>query len=295
MMERPTCSRLADGKRLHLCHGPISIVLQALGEPAAVRDAEQAATNRFATILEELCDELFCLRTPMCADSCAPQGATARRMHDAVRPFAARSFITPMAAVAGAVADEILQSMTEAAMLEKAYVNNGGDIAVHLSPACTFTAGIVDRVAAPHIVGTTRITGACPVRGIATSGWGGRSFSRGIADAVTILAASAAAADAAATIVANAVDLPGHPGISRHAAATLQPDSDLGDMMVTTGVGALGKHEIADALANGLRVAQEWVNAGRIAAAALFLQAGHTSTRNFVLAGPPLPQAAVHA
>ena len=66
------------------------------------------------------------------------------------------------------------------------------------------------------------------MRGIATSGWRGRSFSLGIADAVTVLADRAAAADAAATIIANAVDLPGHPAIVRVPACELAPDSDLG-------------------------------------------------------------------
>ena len=78
-------------------------------------------------------------------------------------------------------------------------------------------------------------------RGIATSGRHGRSFSLGIADAVTVLAKTASQADAAATIIANAVDLPGHPGIVRLPANELQPDSDLGARLVTRGVGALGR------------------------------------------------------
>ena len=67
-----------------------------------------------------------------------------------------------------------------------------------------------------------------PSRGIATSGRHGRSFSLGIADAVTVLARTASQADAAATIIANAVDLPGHPAIVRCRRDELQPDSDLG-------------------------------------------------------------------
>ena len=83
-----------------------------------------------------------------------------------------------------------------------------------------------------------------PVRGIATSGRHGRSFSLGIADAVTVLAKTAAQADAAATVIANAVDLPGHPAILRRPACELQPDSDLGDRLVTRDVGALSEQEI---------------------------------------------------
>ena len=76
-----------------------------------------------------------------------------------------------------------------------------------------------------------------PVRGIATSGWRGRSFSLGIADAVTVLAATAAKADAAATIIANAVDLPNHAAITRVPAREIAPDNDLGERLVTRAVG----------------------------------------------------------
>ena len=136
-----------------------------------------------------------------------------RRMVAAVAPYCERTFITPMAAVAGAVAEEILGAMTAAANLSRAYVNNGGDIALHLASGEHFVVGMVERPDRPSLFGTATLDSAQPVRGIATSGWRGRSFSLGIADAVTVLADRAAMADAAATIIANAVDLPGHPEV----------------------------------------------------------------------------------
>ena len=110
-----------------------------------------------------------------------------------------------------------------------------------------------------------------PVRGIATSGWRGRSHSLGIADAVTVLAADAATADAAATLIANAIDLPGHPAIERAPARQLAPESDLGDRLVTTNVGKLTDDEVADALERGRAVADDFVLRGLIVSAALFL------------------------
>src|SRR5690606_38926436 len=107
-----------------------------------------------------------------------------------------------------------------------------------------------------------------PVRGVATSGWRGRSFSLGIADAVTVLARTGAEADAAATLVANAVDLPGHVAVTRRPARDLAPDSDLGDRPVTTGVGPLSPGEIGAALARGLAVAEGFRRRGLIEAAA---------------------------
>ena len=48
--------------------------------------------------------------------------------------------------------------------------------------------GMVERPDRPSLFGTATLDSAQPARGIATSGWRGRSFSLGIADAVTVLA-----------------------------------------------------------------------------------------------------------
>ena len=112
-------------------------------------------------------------------------------------------------------------------------------------------------------------------RGLATSGTGGRSLSMGIADAVTVLGRNGAGADVAATLIANAVDLPGHPAITRVAAEDLQPDNDLGRRLVTRDVGPLGLSDVAAALQRGVAVAERMLAATIIIACALHL-AGET-------------------
>jgi ApbE superfamily uncharacterized protein (UPF0280 family) len=266
---------LPDG-RLHLNDGPIDLIIGAFGAERAVKQAYAATARRFRTILDELCDELPLLRSEMLPSSPEPQGPTARRMDAAVRPFADECFITRMAAVAGAVADEILAAMLEGAELDRAYVNNGGDIAVHLAEGRSFAIGMVDRPDRPGLFGQARVSAGNAIGGIATSGRHGRSFSLGIADAVTILAANAAAADAAATIIANAVDLPDHPNIKRTPANDLDPQSDLGARLVTRDVGELSREEIAQALARGEAEAQHVLRKHQIVAAALHL---HGETR----------------
>jgi uncharacterized protein len=265
----PQKQRLADG-RLHLHDGPIDLIIEAFGETSAAEEAYAAAWRRFATILDELCAELPLLRAdPRGAQ--APQGAVARRMAAAVAPFRARRFITPMAAVAGAVAEEVLEAMTAGRQLTRAYVNNGGDIALHLGRGETFSIGMVDRPDRPSLFGRATIGAADRVRGVATSSWRGRSFSLGAADAVTVLAASAALADAAATLIANAVDIPGHPAIRRTPACDLDPQSDLGERRVTVAVGPLAPGETERALASGVSEAELWLELGLIEAAALRL------------------------
>jgi uncharacterized protein len=269
MRSPPEQRRLADG-RLHFNDGPIDLIIEAFDETPAVEEAYAAAWRRFATILDELCAELPLLRAdPRAAQ--APNGAVARRMAAAVAPLRARRFLTPMAAVAGAVAEEVLEAMTAGRRLARAYVNNGGDIALHLEHDESFSVGMVDRPDLPSLIGRATIGGADRVRGVATSGWRGRSFSLGAADAVTVLAASAALADAAATLIANAVDIPGHPAIRRTPARELDPESDLGDRLVTVAVGPLTPGETERALASGAAEAEFWRERGLIEAAALRL------------------------
>jgi ApbE superfamily uncharacterized protein (UPF0280 family) len=267
-MTRYRVCLLPDGRRLHLHDGPIDLVIEATGEEQAIRAAYEAAEMRFATILDELCGELGLLRQ---ATAQEPKGMTAGRMWRATLPFAQDRFITPMAAVAGSVAEEILAAMTKAADLERAYVNNGGDIALHLAPGACFRIGLIDRPDRPSLFGYAEVRHEDKVRGIATSGWRGRSFSLGIADAVTVLAKSASSADAAATIIANDIDLPGHPAITRIAASDIQPDNDLGTRKVTRGVDALRKDEIGRALAQGERTAERLMAEGLVIAVALHL------------------------
>ncbi len=278
---------LPDGRRLHLQDGPIDLVLDVRGDARAVGDAYRAAAMRFATVLDELCAELPLLRRPAHRERCLVAGAVARRMNEAVAPFADETFITPMAAVAGAVAEEILAAMVAAAVLGRASVNNGGDIALHLGREDSVRVGMVDRPDRPGLFGHVDLDATSPVRGIATSGRRGRSFSLGIADAVTVLARTAAAADAAATVVANAVDLPGHPAISRVPAASLQPDSDLGRRLVTRDVGALAPHAIDRALEAGRRCARDLVRRGLIAGAALHLLGSTRTVMGSALHGLP--------
>jgi ApbE superfamily uncharacterized protein (UPF0280 family) len=272
MKRLPQIGWLADGRRLHLQDGPIDLIVEARGRESNLRAAYDAAARRFTGLLDELCDELSMLRTAADPQQCLLKGPVARRMHAAVAPLALDHFITPMAAVAGAVAEEILGAIVAEARLERAYVNNGGDIALYLADGAHFTVGMAERPDRPGLMATSVIAADDPSRGVATSGRHGRSFSLGIADAVTVLAPTASQADAAATIVANAVDLPGHPAIVRCRADELQPDSDLGARLVTRDVGRLEPCEIMSALEAGADKARALLAAGLIDGAALRLQ-----------------------
>ena len=269
--------RLPDG-RLHLHHGPIDLIIEAEGEEREVEKAYRCARQRFDTILDELVSELPLLRHPLADERPDVSGRIAARMVDAAWPHRPE-FLTPMIAVAGAVADEVLDAIVEQARsqgggrrgLRRAYVNNGGDIALYLTPGTSFTVGLVSEVERGTLAGSVVIEHDNPARGIATSGWRGRSVSFGIADAVTVTGLNAAAADAAATLIANAVKV-GHPSIERRPADEITDWTDLGEREVTVGVHALPTRVVDEALDRGVERAEAAFATSPVTAAALFLQ-----------------------
>ncbi len=276
MWDKPSINRL-PGERLHLRHGPITIVLKVWAAPDVVRQAHRLVTRHFPKILPGLGEELAALRKPV-ATSAKFDSAVAQRMADAALPFA-DVYVTPMAAVAGAVAEEVLRIIMAAGPIEKAFVNDGGDIAFHLEPGQSLKFGVAgdfSEGATPVINGTIVLAAEQGLGGIATSGAHGRSFSLGIADSVTVLARTAAVADVAATLIANAVNVDSK-AVTRKAASKLDPDTDLGDLLVTTKVGTLSPNEIGAALDAGVKQADAYLAKGLIAGAVLMLR-GNTRT-----------------
>ncbi len=261
-MQRAQAFLLPDGRRLHLQHGPIDLIIEVFG--AGRDEAYRRATSRFETILCELVAELPELRAQGRAGTVF-SGSVASRMQVAIAPYCDQ-YVTPMAAVAGAVADEILRHIYLGHGVQKAYVNNGGDVAFYLAPGEQMHAALAS---VPGGLATLQSTS--PFRGIATSGWRGRSFSLGIADSVTVIAKNAACADVAATLIANAVDLPHCPAIERTPARKISPDSDLGDMLVTTGVDTLSAAQVRQALRRGQTNAKSFLERGLVGAVCLQL------------------------
>ena len=294
--------RLLPDGRLHLQHGPIDMILRAEGPGAAA--AHRAAVTRFTTLLEELVSELPLLRQPVQPSTCSLLGAVAQRMAAAARAHWP-GFVTPMSAVAGAGAEAVLQAMVGVPGVIRAFVNNGGDIALSFagdatrgsSPAilppgevpAPYRLAVMTNPARPASPGILEIAPESPWRGVATSGAKGRSYSLGIADSVTVVARDAPAADVAATLIANATDLPGDPAITREPADSLSPDSDLGARLVTTHVLPLDPARIANALDRGEAAARAMLAHGLIGGALIALQGTARLVGDIALAPPSDP------
>ena len=240
-----------EDNKLFLRHGPINIVLEAIGIDKDL--AYQNVKEYFETILEQLVLDMDLLKKEVVFNR-KFNNKISQSMQDATEKFTP-TFITPMAAVAGSIADNILRVLINDTNLEKAYVNNGGDVSFYLNENQTMKSSLA---AIPNMIAEIKYKDKS--RGIATSGWRGKSFSRGIADSVTVLADNAAMADAAATMIGNAVDIYNHPKIKKQPANEMYEDSDLKNLLITVEVGLLTKVEIKEALKNGYQTALQYIN-----------------------------------
>jgi ApbE superfamily uncharacterized protein (UPF0280 family) len=247
--------------------GPMTLTISAWAGGQARPVAAAQTARQALRLLAVLADFQNYLKRPISElppDRPAP--SVVKRARDAAQ--AVGRGLTPLAAVAGAVADELSEVALELGA-DKVIVNNGGDIALRLTPGQTAQMGLRAFPAKDHateqgpeapLLGRLNISDGDGIGGVATSGWGGRSFSLGLADAVSVWAASAALADAAATALGNAVTAE-IDGVTRQPASEIDPASDLGDVLVTTEVPELSPEERAAALAAGreeaLRLRQE--------------------------------------
>ena len=240
-----------EDNRLFLQHGPINIVLEAIGIDKDL--AYQNVKGYFETLLEQLVLDMELLKEEVVFNR-KFNNKISQSMQDATERYSP-AFITPMAAVAGSIADNILRVLINNTNLEKAYVNNGGDVSFYLNKNQIMKTSLA---AIPNMIAEIKYKDKS--RGIATSGWRGKSFSRGIADSVTVLADNAAMADAAATMIGNAVDIYNHPKIKKQPANEMYEDSDLKNLLITVEVGLLTKVEIKEALKNGYQTALQYID-----------------------------------
>lgn len=269
--------RLPSGQ-LFLQHGPVNLVVFVDADAKTVDMAEDSLMATFPYWLGALVAELPLLRTQVSEPGQPLRSEIGGAMLAAAAPFA-DEFVSPMAAVAGAIADAAVATIGRVPNVRRAFVNNGGDIALFLADGTSLEVGLATTNKAAEattsdthgVVGTLTVDASSSIRGIATSGWRGRSMSLGVADAVTVLATTAARADAAATVIASATDTE-TTAATRVPANTLDDDSDLGERLVTQQVGKLQTEERRAALSAGKKVAEAAYARGDILGATLHVQ-----------------------
>lgn len=256
--------------RVRVEYGPVSMVIRAEagGVPlteAAIKGAEAAVAN-----LDALARFQEVARRPITrvAESEA-YPPVLRRMIDAARRTGAAD-VTPMVAVAGAMA-ELVGETVVAAGAKTVIVNNGGDIALFLEPHRTIRVGVVADVSRKEVPLVIPVEGTAGIGGICTSGLGGRSFTKGVATAAVAIGSSAPVADACATLIANST-LVDDPAVEQVRAELLDPDTDIAGHLVTVRVGSLPPEAVARALAQGLEQGRRFINRGLLLGVVLVVQ-----------------------
>lgn len=259
---------LGDGSVLVEC-GPMRMFIEASLNGVPQPDACRKAAVKAIEVLEEAARVKDSLASPWLVCGEPARGTPARVMWDAVRLIGDPD-LTPMAAVAGTISDATADFLEHLGMT-RVLVNNGGDLAIRLRGNEQVFVGIRPDVQGTAISHRVRITREMGIRGVATSGLGGRSFTRGVASAATALAVSTALADAAATALGNATYVE-DASLVRMPADLLYPDTDLRGVDVTVSVGELSESVVGRALDRGITKAEELEARGVIRGACVFVQ-----------------------
>jgi len=200
---------------------------QELGRQAAeVSFTYLEAVAKHQAVLSKLAEDIQSL----------PEDDLAKRMVESVRAVGDID-LTPMAAVAGTIADAVADWLFNRGST-KVVVDNGGDISIRIAANETVAVGIRPQITSLDLSHVANLDDRQPSWGVTTSGRGGRSFTRGIASAVTVIADNASIADAAATSIANACFVE-DDSIVQIPAEQMDLNTDLKGVNVTVDVGLL--------------------------------------------------------
>jgi hypothetical protein len=258
-------------------NGPMRIIIQAWDHkhPQA-RLAFKAAEFAF-TCLEQVAAHHEILKHVHChlPDELPP---IPRVMVESVMATRERD-LTPMAAVAGSIADAVADWLFNRGM-SRVIVNNGGDIAIRLAENETARVGIRPHIQHAYVSHVVELSSCHPSWGVNTSGLGGRSLTRGIASAVTSFAKTSALADATATAIANACFVR-DDAIVQAMAQTIDPYTDIPGVPVTVKVGHLKTNRITQAMEKALNKAEHYIELGLIQGALISMDKDLVLTRNF--------------
>lgn len=233
--------QILPDKRILVEYGPITMVITIEDAKESLEQTRKRIAKTVYYILEELAEDMQSLKSYPVGEVYLGKSQIAKNMWKSVKMTGHR-WLTPMAAVAGSVADKVAD-VIEATGAEKIIVNNGGDISIRIKKDHQVKIGVRNSLGAKAEIEAYNITYQSPIRGIATSGFGGRSYTQGVADSLTVFAGSASVADAFATYLANMTHI-SSKHVKEQLVGTFDPESDIADQRVVTEIGDLDKEEI---------------------------------------------------
>lgn len=260
--------RVLDDGRVFVDYGPASMVITAKCGDEWLSSLACEAFPVIRDALAEIAQALPELRRyPKDADFSHLQGLPRVMAECAVATQ--EGTLTPMATVAGTVADTVADWLFVRGA-DFVAVNNGGDIALRLGPGRQLRMGILPDLDG-GITQVVTIRAEDGIGGVCTSGLGGRSLTRGIARSVTVFSRRCAQADACATHLANCSFVQS-PRVHTCRAGELEPESDIADLTIVRGVDALTEEEIALGLSRVRAEAERQRQRGNLLRAAADIQ-----------------------
>jgi uncharacterized protein len=251
-------------------------------QPESCRMAAKEAIR----FLQEIADVRPTLEGAAAALQEPPLGSLPHVMWEAAR-LVGDSDLTPMASVAGTIADATADFLVSLGMT-RVVVNNGGDLALRLTGAERLYVGIRRDIRSTEVTHKVLLTAEMGIGGVATSGLGGRSFTRGVASSATAFAPTCARADAAATALGNATCV-NSSKVERCRAESIYPDTDLKGIEITRVVGELSVREIELALKQATKKAERMVAESVIVGACFFVKGAMRSTEGLLKLLEPVP------
>ncbi len=242
-------------------NGPLRMVIQAWQGPDPRLELAMEAAKYAFECLERVAGQLAELKRRPGDIHVLPPEPISREMIASVRAVGDAD-LTPMAAVAGTLADAVADWLFRQG-LSRVIVDNGGDIAIRLAAGETTRVGLRPEIQHQQISHVLTVDGRHSSWGVCTSGLGGRSFTCGFASAVTAIARTSSLADAAATSVANACFVEG-ADVLQVPAEKLDPNTDIPGLLVTVSRGSLSPAQTSEALLKALKKAEQLTQKGVI-------------------------------
>jgi len=251
-------------------HGPMHMLISAFENGKPLINLAEEGAHFAIQILEDLAKFLPVIKKKSLELEVAETiPDVVRRMIEATKKMEEPD-LTPLAAVAGTTSDVVADFIFSKGAT-KIIVDNGGDIAIRLREGEVARVGVKTEIDARQPTYLFSIDSTMGVGGVATSGLGGRSFTKGIASAATVLSETASLADAAATVVGNFTNIE-DPNIMKSLAEEIYPDTDINGEWVTVKVGKLSQEKIEEALNSGLSKAYSIYQKGLVKGALIALQ-----------------------
>lgn len=252
VMEERSCRILAEGQ-VYIEYGPAAMKVLAYANGEPLTELCCRAVHVIHRALEEISASGPLLRRYSGEIDPTRLSGLPRIMYDAVARTEEPT-LTPMAAVAGTVADAVADWLFSCGATVAA-ANNGGDIALRLAPGNSIRLRTVRSLLTGTASDPIVLRAEDGIGGICTSGLGGRSFTRGVVESLSVFSSRASQADALATHLANCSYIPSER-VASTLAKNLDPSTDIPELSVVTAVDTLTEEERRQAVSQVLEEAK---------------------------------------